>query len=170
MNSATPTLSNGSTYFDCLGLPVDFNVDATLLDTHYRQRQAAALDQAQQARFNQAYETLSRADRRAAYLLQLAGQGQGLDQSIGDLDFLQHALELRMSLEEADSPVAFEALKQEVSEWHEALVREFGRDYQAQDWPEARDTARKLAFMQKLSEDLRRQHDKLDDPDDLDDF
>lgn len=158
------------TYFDCLGVEPVFELDQAQLATQYRQRQANALDAAQQAHFNQAYTTLSQDDQRAAYLLRLVNQHQGLDQSIGDLDFLQHALELRISLEEASQPAELEAIHAEAEQWRQALSRDFSREYATQDWPEARNSARKLAFIQKVLVDVRQQQDRLDESEWQDDF
>lgn len=164
-------------FFELLGMPQQFELDLSQLGEHYRQAQRKAHPDAQddQARtaavdqatlINQAHETLRHADRRAAYLLRLAQQGHGLEQSIADVDFLQTALELREQLDEAISMAELEAVQAEAQQWLGALSREFGHDHAEQDWAEARDTARKLAFIQRLLDDVSR---RLDDADEWDD-
>lgn len=160
------------TYFALFGLSPSFDIDATQLKQKYRQLQqlhhpdhAEAPEQAlaQSSQINHAYQTLSAVDSRAAYLLQLQQQDHHLEQSIGDLDFLQHALELREQLEEAESAEQLESLRTEVQQWLQSLSREFKIDYQEQDWAEARDTTRKLRFMQKVLADIDKAEDRFDD-------
>lgn len=120
---------------------------------------------------NQAYDTLRLPDRRAAHVLALNGQAQGLEQSIHDMDFLQNAIELREQLDEVSSAIELVSLRLELQQWLEALCGEFQIDWREQDWSEARDTARKLAFIQKVLDDLDRIEDRFDDLDDhLGDF
>jgi molecular chaperone HscB len=160
-------------HFELFGLPQQFAVDTVVLGQRYRELQQQhhpdqhGVDQAEALRLstliNQAYDTLRLADRRAAYLLGLHRQDGALSQSIGDLDFLQSALELREQLEEAHTPLALSSLRLEIHQWIDALSREFQIDLNDQDWIEARDTARKLAFMQRVLADVDRAEDRLED-------
>lgn len=167
-------------HFDLFELPVQFEIDADTLVSRYRELQQRyhpdqnSFDSQEALRLstlvNQAYDTLRFVDRRAAYLLGLHRQAGGLEQSIGDTDFLQHALELREQLDEAESGIALASLRMEVQQWLDALSREFVLDLEDEDWLEARDTARKLAFMQRVLADIDRAEDRFDDFDtDLDD-
>jgi molecular chaperone HscB len=167
-------------HFELFGLPVQFEIDADVLSSRYRELQQRyhpdqnGFDAQEALRLstlvNQAYDVLRMADRRAAYLLNLRQQGGGLEQSIGDSDFLQHALELREQLDEAESGIELASLRMEVQQWLDALSREFVIDLDDEDWIEARDTARKLAFMQRVLADIDRAEDRFDDFDsDLDD-
>ena len=119
------------------------------------------------ATVNDAYDTLRIASKRAAYMLDLKGQAIALEQSIGDVDFLSNALEVREQLDEADSADALESLRAEINQWLNALSKEFKIDYAAEDWAEARDTCRKLAFMQRILGDIDSAEDRFDDLDDL---
>ena len=168
-------------FFDFFGLAVDPTLDHTLLASRYRERQqqyhpdSGAFDTVEALRLstlvNQAYDTLRLPDRRAAHLLALHGQAQGLEQSIHDMDFLQNALELREQLDEVSSAVELVSLRLELQQWLDALCAEFKIDWHEQEWSEARDTARKLAFIQKVLGDLDRIEDRFDDLDaHLDDF
>lgn len=167
-------------HFELFELPVQFEIDADVLVSRYRELQQRyhpdqqGLDAQDALRLstliNQAYDTLRLVDRRAAYMLCLHQQAGGLEQSIGDTDFLQHALELREQLDEAESDIALASLRMEVQQWLDALSREFVLDLDDEDWLEARDTARKLAFMQRVLADVDRAEDRFDDVDsDLDD-
>lgn len=177
-------------YFELFDLPQKFAVNQDTLTTRYRELQQRYHPDQQQAQrgtadaqgfdasealrlstlVNQAHDSLRLPDRRAAYLLQLHGQDQGLAQSIHDLDFLQSALELREQLDEAESAVQLDSLRIEVQQWLDALCNEFQIDLDEQDWIEARDTARKLAFMQRVLADIDRAEDRFDDLDDDDLF
>jgi molecular chaperone HscB len=172
-------------YFDLFGLTPAFDLDLTQLTNQYRalQRQhhpdqlASRADNApvstpqsavNSAAVNDGYETLRMPAKRAAYMLTLKGQAIQLEQSIGDLDFLQNALEVREQLDEADGPEILASLRQEITQWIDALSNEFKIDYAEDDWPEARDTCRKLAFMQRILNDIDKAEDQFDDLDDFD--
>lgn len=168
-------------FFEFFGLHTDPLLDQSVLSARYRERQqqyhpdsggfAAAEALQLSTLVNQAYDTLRLPDRRAAHLLALQGQAHGLEQSIHDMDFLQNAIELREQLDEVNSPIELVSLRLELQQWLDALSAEFHIDWDDQDWPEARDTARKLAFIQKVLADLDRIEDRFDDLDDhLSDF
>lgn len=162
-------------YFELFGLPTEPLLDQALLATRYRERQQqhhpdrSELDSGEALRLstlvNQAYDSLRLPDRRAVHLLELHHQARGLEQSIHDMDFLQQALELREQLDEASSPAELVSLRGELQQWLDALSNEFQLDWVAQDWIEARDTARKLSFIQKVLGDLDRIDDRFDDLD-----
>ena len=171
-------------FFELFDLAPSFDLDLSQLTTRYRalQRQyhpdqlqqaqsnsdQAVLAQLQQsAKVNTAYDTLRIAAKRAVYLLELKKQAISLEQSIGDIEFLQSALEVREQLDEVDSPEALEGLRSEINQWILALSNEFRIDYAEEDWAEARDTCRKLAFMQKILNDIDSAEDQFDD---LEDF
>lgn len=165
------------TYFELFGLDPSFDIDLNQLKSTYRQlqqqhhpdlstNQDAALSQS--STINQAYHTLQHVDSRAAYLLELKKENYGLENSIGDLDFLQHALELREHLDEATASEHLTSLRIELKQWIESLSREFKIDYAEEDWAEARDTTRKLRFMQKILADVDKAEDRFDDDFDTD--
>lgn len=171
------------TYFELFDISPSFDVDLTHLKAKYRQLQQQyhpdrqhsdhnanqPLDQnnnqalQQSSQINQAYQTLIHADSRAAYLLKLNKQDGGLENSIGDMDFLQHALELREQLEEATTTEQLDSLRVEVTQWLQSLSREFRIDLEEQDWLDARDTTRKLRFIQRVLLDIDKAEDRFDD-------
>jgi molecular chaperone HscB len=182
------------TYFELFDISPSFDVDISHLKTKYRQLQQQYHPDQQQSpdqqqlvtnstlqpsqsshqllqqssQINQAYQTLIHADSRAAYLLKLNKQDGGLENSIGDMEFLQHALELREQLEEATISDQLESLRDEVTQWLDALSREFKIDLEQKDWLDARDTTRKLRFIQRVLLDIDKAEDRFDDLDDLD--
>ena len=115
-----------------------------------RAEQASAL-------INKAYQTLSAPDSRAAYLLDLAGQGQHLEDSIADLDFLEDAMELRIELDDAIQSTDAATLQQlypQIIERLQAQSSHFIVAYQSQAWPAAIDATQKLKFLVKLNADI----------------
>lgn len=167
-------------HFELFNLPVALDIDLAQLKTEFLKLQqqyhpdkAENKDQAliQSSEINQAYKILNQVDSRAAYLLSLKKQDHHLDQSIGDFEFLQSALEIREQLDEAESSDDLISLKKEVNQWITGLVREFKIDYTDEDWPEARDTVRKLRFFVKVLADINKAEDRFldDDSFDLDD-
>lgn len=177
------------TYFELFDISPSFEVDLQQLKTKYRQLQqhhhpdknqqeqsnqdngivsnnvANTTALLQSSQINQAYQTLSFADSRAAYLLKLNKQDNGLENSIGDMEFLQHALELREQLEEAQTTEQLASLRDEVKQWLDSLSREFVLDLEEKDWLDARDTTRKLRFIQRVLLDIDKAEDRFDDLD-----
>ncbi len=81
------------------------------------------------------------------------------------MEFLQHALELREQLEEAQTSEQLDSLRIEVTQWLESLSREFLLDLEEKDWLDARDTTRKLRFIQRVLLDIDKAEDRFDDLD-----
>ena len=167
-------------HFELFNLPEVLDIDLAALKNEFlklqQQYHPDKADDKQQAlikssEINQAFKILSQVDSRAGYLLALKKQDHLLDQSIGDFDFLQSALEIREQLDEAHSADELISLKQDVQQWIDSLIREFKIDYAEEDWSEARDTVRKLRFFQKVMADINKTEDRFldDDAFDLDD-
>ena len=135
------------------------NSDDDSLDQSLQQQseQASAL-------INQAYQTLSHPDSRAAYMLDLAGQAQTLDQSIADLEFLEDAMQLRINLEQAiedkHSLMLQQLHPQITTRLQEQSVR-FEESYHQQQWQNAIDATQKLKFLVKLNADITIAIDEL---------
>lgn len=129
------------------------NVAKDLIDTTKAQQyseQASAL-------INQAYQTLSSPDSRAAYLLDMASQAQTLENSIADLDFLDDAMNMRIDLDEAIEAKNRSALQQLYPQIVERVIIQsmrFDTAYQSQDWQTAIDATQKLKFLVKLDADI----------------
>ncbi len=111
-------------HFELFNLPVvlDINLDVLKaeflkLQQQYHPDKAEDKDQAliKSSEINQAYKALLNVDSRAAYLLSLKKQDYHLDQSIGDFEFLQSALEIREQLDEAHSADDLQSLKKRSS-------------------------------------------------------
>lgn len=175
-------------YFTLFRQPIQFELSQSELDNQLRQLQKQyhpdyvnqedikARQAAEQASavINQAYQTLSHPDSRAAYLLTLANQGQNLEQSIADIEFLDDAMQLRMDLDDAiDSSDAatLTALKPQIDARLQAQSKRFLLSYEAGDWETSIDATQKLKFLVKLAADVARGLDSVtsqnSDDDDL---
>jgi molecular chaperone HscB len=165
-------------YFALFNLPVGFDVDVAGLTPLYRELQKqyhpdrfadkAAEQQRHAVQFsaqiNAAYDTLREPVQRARYLLELAGHPVAIEKAtVGDVDFLAAQMELREELEEVEDLEQLAGLRQETDEWLANLIREFGIDYKAEDWPEAADTVRKMQFMVRFLDELRLTQERLED-------
>lgn len=167
------------TYFELFRLPVSIQIDQTKLKSSFLELQqqyhpdkATNKEQAliQSSEINQAYNTLLLVDSRAAYLLKLQQQDHNLDQSIHDLMFLQDALELRESLEEAQNAEQIKVLKKHVQQHINELTNMFASAYSQMAWHDAQEIVRKLKFFQRVFNDIDKAEDRLfDDEFNLDD-
>lgn len=167
-------------YFELFNLPVTLSIDldelksTTLkLQQKYHPDRAENKEQAliQSSEINHAYKILSHVDSRAAYLLSLKNQDEGLDQSIHDLFFLQDALEVREDLENATTESQLTSVKNQVTQAIESLTVDFQNSYEHSDWDNAKDYVRKLQFFQRVLNDVDKAEEKLfDDQFDQDDF
>lgn len=168
-------------YFDLMGLPIDFNLDKNQLDTTFRQLQsqfhpdvnkpltssqkpptslANLTDEQASAIINTAYQTLKNPDSLATHLLELSGQAIGLNESIRDLDFLDKAMALRISLEEAEIGT-LPSLKTELQNWINQVKIDFSQAYQRQNWQDCKNTTQQLKFLIKLQNDFAKKTDEL---------
>lgn len=168
-------------YFDLFGLPVDFQVDGSLLTVRYRELQkqchpdnfatASERDRLlavqQAARINDGYQTLKDPLRRAEYLLAQQGLDlAGEQHTMHDTEFLMQQMMLREELEQIaeqgdaaeDSLSAFE---QRVAHMHAQRMQQLSDALAQQQWYVAADTVRKLKFLAKLRQEVERLEDNL---------
>ncbi len=135
---------------------------------------AQSLQQAEQASavINQAYQTLSNPDSRAAYLLDIAEQAETLENSIADLDFLEDAMDMRIDLDQAidskDKPT-LQHLHPQIAKRLQTQSERFSSAYKNQDWQSAIDATQKLKFLVKLDADITIALDEVADTDQTDD-
>lgn len=153
-----------ATYFELFDLPKSFKVDKSLLKSrlfdlqksHHPDLSNGADDLVSSSLINQAYDTLFFDDKRAMYLLCLAGQDKALDQSIADLDFLDKMMDLRLSLDECGSEDEAIRLLTQVEEQSHQYAQKFCCAYSQDepDWQMAADSAKKMQFLANLSADI----------------
>lgn len=163
--------SAGKNHFELFGLPVSFEVDQELLALRYRELQRAVhpdrfanaseqekrLSVQQAAQINEAFQVLKSSLSRARYLLEL--NGMPLDDSDTRMDplFLMEQIELREALGEvrgkADPFDALNRVRDDIEgrerELIESLQPAFA-DGGSEALEGARETVRKMQFMQRL--------------------
>ncbi len=168
-------------YFQLFGLPESFEVDQADLSSRFRELQkvvhpdrfAAGGDQErrmavqQAAQINEAFETLKQPVSRARYLLSLRGleMNDETDTTV-DPEFLMEQMELREGLAEIpDKPepeTALDKLMQQINQRQREIIVQLTRQFATNSddsLSQARDTVRKLQFVNKL----RQEADELDE-------
>ncbi len=169
-------------YFELFDLPIQFDLDITVLSDRFRQLQrqfhpdnfasgsdAAQLQSVQKAaQINDAYQTLKMPIRRAEYLLTLSNHDiQSEQETLKDLDFLMQQMEWRETLEtiadSRDENDAFADFEQMVRKEHRQYLTHLETQLNAKDWVNAADTVRKLKFIDKLREEILRLEETLFD-------
>ncbi|HAM61286.1 MAG TPA: Fe-S protein assembly co-chaperone HscB [Psychrobacter sp.] len=174
-------------FFALFEQPVQFDLSQQALDQRLRLLQkryhpdniaksntSDHLQQSGQASavINQAYQTLSHPDSRAAYLLDMAGQAQTLEHSIADLEFLDDAMQLRIDLETAIEDKERSSLQQlhpQITSRLEEQSTRFKEAYQHEQWQMAIDATQKLKFLVKLNADITIALDELANAEQADD-
>ena len=156
-------------HFALFGLPRRFAMDADLLDRKYRELQrevhpdrfATAGDAEKRlsvqraAHLNDAYITLKTPLRRARYLLELSGVDAGVETDTAmPRDFLMEQMEWREALAEVDAPAGLDELENRLAGRLEAEYSIMAAQLGQADNGAARDTLRKLMFLEKLREDI----------------
>jgi molecular chaperone HscB len=159
-------------YFALFGLPPRYRFDPAVLDAAYHDLQRAvhpdryaAGDEAERrvalqssARVNEAYQALKDPVGRAQYLLSLRGIDALAETDTAlPMEFLQHELERREALSEAQAagdPRALAALLQQVHADAAALEGALADRLEAEAWPAARDAVRELRFLTKVAADI----------------
>lgn len=169
-------------HFELFGLPVQFAIDLSLLDQHYRKLQAEvhpdrfvtstpaerlrSMQLATQA--NEAYQTLKHPTMRARYLLKLQDVDTHEESNTAmPADFLMLQMEWREAIEEAEDAGDIGALdqllrqmRQQAKALHESLhiALDEHRDHST-----AAETVRKLSFIDKMRSDIEQKIATLED-------
>jgi molecular chaperone HscB len=169
-------------YFELFGLEPGFELDLENISARYRDLQRAvhpdkfanASDQErrlsvqQAAQINEAYQTLKSPLTRARYLLEL--QGVDLDDTDTSMDpmFLMEQMELRESLAgvrgQSDPFAALMGLRDTIEGKEKAFVASLAEAFDSGDEAAlqgARDTVRKLQFMEKLLSEVEELEEAL---------
>jgi molecular chaperone HscB len=154
------------TFFDLLGLPARYAVDAAEIERNYLARnrethpdfhqqsstaqQRVSMDMT--AALNEAYASLKQPFRRAEYLLSLHGGPTAAEFKQMEPAFLEEMLELRMEIEElrhgaADSP-ARTVMEQQLRQRNELLAKDIGRRFAEFEALPANDSRRKGVLIQ----------------------
>ncbi|MGB1973072.1 MAG: co-chaperone HscB [Vibrio toranzoniae] len=167
-------------HFELFGLPLQFQLDGSLLSSQFRdlQRQfhpdkfatASERDRLlavqKAAQINDAYQVLKNPISRAEYLLIQHGEDiRGEQQTMQDPMFLMEQMELREELEDiADSSNPEDALfafEGKVSKMYKQQLSAIQQELDSEAWLEAADRVRKLKFIAKLKNEIELVEDRL---------
>ena len=167
-------------FFELLGLPTQFEIDLAILDQHYRQLQsevhpdrfvtASANDRMQSMQIatqaNEAYQTLKNATTRARYLLQLNGV-ETLEESntAMPVDFLMLQMQWREAIDDATDTKdvsALDNLLAEIKQTAKSLVQNLSVLFAEKAYTQASESVRKLSFIDKISADIHRAIEQLE--------
>jgi len=171
-----------SNFFELFELPIAFDIPQEQLDTRFRSLQrflhpdkfASAADaerrwSMQAASFvNEAYQTLSKPLKRAAYMLSLNGISldEETDTQMSPV-FLMEQMELREALGDApdasDPYAALDKISAELTTGRDGHAKEFQAAADKTDWAAARTVVRQWQFLEKLSSEVQAQEARLDD-------
>lgn len=169
-------------FFDLFHMPAVYEIDVEHLQQEYRtlaqavhpDKYASAGDQErrismqQSSWVNKAYQTLKDPIERAAYLLQMKGLDINLEnETTMDATFLMEQMELRETLEDVRAqPDPLTVLDKElknVKAGMQRLASGFSDAYQAGKLEDARETLRKMQFMQKARKEIDTLTAKIED-------
>ena len=169
-------------HFELFGLPLQFQLDGSLLSSQFRdlQRQfhpdkfatASERDRLlavqKAAQINDAYQVLKNPVSRAEYLLVQHGEDiRGEQQTMQDPMFLMEQMELREELEDiadsSDPEDALFAFEGKVSKMYKQQLSAIQQELDSEAWLEAADRVRKLKFIAKLKNEIELVEDRLID-------
>ncbi len=169
-------------YFELFGFSEGFEINQEELADKYRSFQSAlhpdrfanASDQerrisAQSTAFvNEAYTALKSDLKRAHYLLKLRDIEFNADtETSGDVEFLMQQLELHERVDEvgkaADPIAALEVLAQKLKQQQAQLIEQFSIQYTEENLTEAKNTALKLQFYERLTSQLRKKQEHYEE-------
>ena len=167
-------------HFELFGLPLQFQLDGSLLSSQFRdlQRQfhpdkfaiASERDRLlavqKAAQINDAYQVLKNPISRAEYLLVQHGEDiRGEQQTMQDPMFLMEQMELREELEDiadsSDPEDALLAFEGKVSKMYKQQLSAIQQELESEAWLEAADRVRKLKFIAKLKNEIELVEDRL---------
>lgn len=167
-------------YFALFKLPVSFDIDLAMLDTHYRKLQAevhpdrfvnaapserlASMQMATLA--NEAYQTLKQPTARARYLLQLQGMATDEEHNTAmPADFLMLQMEWREAIEDAKAAqdiAALDRLLHDMQDSHQQFQQQLRAEL-ATAPSHAALTVGKMRFIDKVIEDIHHLISHLED-------
>ncbi len=169
-------------YFELFGISEGFEIDQEKLADKYHSFQnvlhpdrfANASDQERRisvqstAFVNEAYTTLKSDLKRAHYLLKLRDIEFNADtETSNDAEFLMQQMELHERVEELDNATdamaALDALSQELKQQQAQLISKFSTQYTEGNLTEAKNTALKLQFYERLTNQIRKKQEKFEE-------
>lgn len=164
-------------HFSRLGLPVTYDLKPDQLDHQYfgfqrrmhpdrfaaKSPREKALSQAQATALNDAYETLCDPIKRAIYLLDHMGHGDGADaaHTVSDPALLMEQMELREALAETQTAQDAVKLLQQAEKLAVHCHDQVARAFMDQDYAKAAELVVRLKYLTKLVEDAKIRKSRL---------
>ena len=163
-------------HFELFGLPIQFELDGSLLSTQFRELQkqfhpdnfstASERDRLMSvqkaAQINDAYQVLKQPVSRLEYILQLNGLDiRGEQKTLQDPMFLMQQMELREELEEINDEEALLDFDAKVNKLYKQHLLEVQQQLQDAMWEAAAEQVRKLKFIEKLKQEIEQTEDRL---------
>ena len=117
---------------------------------------------------NEAYATLKSDLKRAHYLLQLSDIEFNADtETSSDAEFLMQTMELHEKVEEVDKDAAplqaLDELSKRLKQDQESLTASFSKQFESKDLYAAKETALKLQFYQRLTNQVRKKQEQFEE-------
>ena len=169
-------------YFELFDFEQGYSIDQQQLADKYRALQselhpdrfANASDQERRisvqttAYVNEAYATLKSDLKRAHYLLQLSDIEFNADtETSSDAEFLMQTMELHEEVEEtnnSEAPLqALDDLSKRLKQDQAMLIAQFSKQYEEKSLIAAKDTALKLQFYERLTNQVRKKQEQLEE-------
>lgn len=169
-------------YFELFGFAEKFEIDLDILSEKYRDFQSAfhpdrfanATDQERRisvqstALINEAYTTLKSDLKRAHYLLKLIDCDFDADkETSNDAEFLMQQMDLHERVEEIDQAtdplVTLDELSREFKQRREKLISQFSKYYSEKNFVEAKESALKLQFFERLNNQIKKKQEKFEE-------
>ncbi len=172
-------------YFELFGFAESFEIDQDLLAEKYRQIQSEfhpdrfvnATDQERRisvqttAYVNEAYATLKSDLKRSHYLLKLSDIAFNADtETSSDGEFLMQTMELHEQVEEtgnAGSPEEaldhLNKLTTQIKQVQQQLISQFSTQYNNKNLVNAKETALKLQFYERLTNQVRKKQEQYEE-------
>ena len=163
-------------HFELFGLPIQFELDGSLLSTQFRELQkqfhpdnfstASERDRLMSvqkaAQINDAYQVLKQPVSRLEYILQLNGLDiRGEQKTLQDPMFLMQQMELREELEEISDEEALLDFDAKVNKLYKQHLLDVQQQLQDAMWEAAAEQVRKLKFIEKLKQEIEQTEDRL---------
>jgi len=160
-------------YFELFGLPVDFQIDETLMhDNHQKlqlvfhpdrfingteQEKRLAVQKA--AWINEAYEILKDPVKRARYMLEVGGLELNDDhETTGDTAFLMEQIELREEMDQCrsctDPMRCCDHITGKLDQRSKEYSTDFESFYEKGELEEAKQVSKKMQFVQRILEQI----------------
>jgi len=168
-----PILDLKQDYFTLFGLNLSFDIDTRKLHSEQQRLQSAfhpdrfvnasdrekRLSVQQASWINQAYETLSNPVKRTRYMLELNGVDMNDEsETTADTEFLMEQISLREEMDTCHgnpNPLeCCEQIAQKLDTKNQQYSAEFKISYQQGDLNSARQSSRKMQFIQRVAEQL----------------